>query len=30
MEYGCDLKGREHLEGLGVDGTIILKWFLEK
>jgi len=24
------LKGRDHLEDIGVDGTIILEWILEK
>jgi hypothetical protein len=30
-KFGFDgLKGREHLEHLGVDGRVILKWILEK
>jgi hypothetical protein len=24
------LKGRDHLEGLGIDGKIILEWIWEK
>jgi hypothetical protein len=25
-----NLKGRDHLEGLGIDGRIILKWILNQ
>lgn len=28
--YFGNLKERHHLEGLGVDGRLILKWVLEK
>jgi hypothetical protein len=28
--WSDNLKGRDHLEDLGVDGRIILEWILEK
>jgi hypothetical protein len=28
--WSVDVKGRDHLEDLGVDETVILKWILRK